>query len=250
MDLRNRGSALLFLAFAAFAMSKGAALCGAQPIASAIPHPLPSIDHILTKMAQARLENRTHLRPYNVTRQYQLLGKESEPAKALVLAKLDFAPPDSKRFAIQEATGTRLGEKIVRQMLEHETGIVKDFGATDLSPANYEFRFVREEQLAGENCYVLSMLPLRREKTLLSGHIWIDAKTFQLRRQEGEPAKSPSWWFRSSGIVLNYGSVHGMWLQVSSESSADVRLVGKFKMVSHDLEYKMSEPVASNTRSQ
>jgi hypothetical protein len=32
-----------------------------------------------------------------------------------------------------------LGEKIVRQMLEHETDIVKDYGATDLTAANYNF---------------------------------------------------------------------------------------------------------------
>ena len=39
---------------------------------------LPSIESVVTHMAQARIENRTHLRPYTVTRNYKLIGKEKQ----------------------------------------------------------------------------------------------------------------------------------------------------------------------------
>jgi len=209
---------------------------------------VPTVETILSRMAQARAENRTHLRPYSVTRDYKLFGKERQVSKAEVVADLTFVPPDVKRYAIRQANGMGLGEKIVRQMLEHETDIVKDHGSTDLSAVNYAFRFVRQEELNGQRCYVLEMQPHRKDKTLLRGLIWVDANTYQLRRTEGEPGKAPSWWLRDSRIVLVYGDVGGMWLQTSSESTANVRFVGPHTMVSHDVEYRFSELAAAAVR--
>jgi len=83
---------------------------------------------------------------------------------------------------------------IVRQMLEHETDIVKDNGSTDMSPANYAFRFVREEDLNGQHSYVLEMLPWRKNKILLRGQIWVDSTTYLLHRTEGEPGCECGHW--------------------------------------------------------
>jgi hypothetical protein len=207
-------------------------------------HDVPTVEVILSRMAQARAENRTQLRPYSVTRNYRLFDTEKLATRAEVIADLTFVPPDRKQYAIRQANGMGLGEKIVRQMLEHETDIVKDYGATDLTAANYNFRFVREEELTGHHSYVLEMVPLRKDKTLLRGHIWVDSANFRLLRTEGEPGKAPSWWLRDSRIVLVYGEVGGMWLQTSSESTANVRFVGKHTMVAHDVDYKFSELAA------
>ena len=206
--------------------------------------PAPPIETILTRMAQARAENRTHLRPYSVTRSYRLFANEKQTTRAEVIADVSFTPPDLKHYAIRQANGMGLGEKIVRQMLEHETDIVKDYGSTDLTPANYDFRFLREEELSGQRCYVLEMLPHRKDKTLLRGKIWVDSTTYRLHRTEGEPGKAPSWWLRDSHIVLVYGEVGGMWLQIESESTANVRFVGLHTMVAHDVDYKISELAA------
>ncbi|MBZ5634855.1 MAG: outer membrane lipoprotein-sorting protein [Acidobacteriia bacterium] len=205
----------------------------------------PPVETILTRMAQARAENRTRLRPYSVIRDYKLFGKEKQTTKAEIIADVSFVPPDVKHYAIRQANGMGLGEKIVRQMLDHETDIVKDYGSTDLTPDNYDFRFLREEQLNGQHCYVLDMLPKRKGKTLLRGQIWVDATTYQLRRTEGEPGKAPSWWLRDSRIVLVYGDVGGMWLQTASESTANVRFVGPHTMVARDVEYRFSDLAAS-----
>lgn len=205
---------------------------------------VPTVENILARMAQARVENRTQLRPYSVTRSYRLFGAERLVTKAEVIADLTFVPPDRKHYAIRQASGMGLGEKIVRQMLEHETDIVKDFGSTDLTAANYDFRVVGEEELNGRHCYVLEMHPRRKDKTLLGGHIWVDSSSYRLLRTEGSPGKAPSWWLRDSHIVLNYGEVGGMWLQTASESTANVRFVGQHTMVARDLDYKFSDLAA------
>ncbi len=98
----------------------------------------------------------------------------------------------------------------------------------------------------GRPCYVLAILPRRSDKSLLRGHIWVDASTYLLRRTEGEPSKAPSWWLRNARIALIYGEVEGMWLQTSSESTADVRLMGRHTMLSRDVHYKVSEFVATD----
>ena len=237
MDACQRVSCALFLGVSGLAFAQGRS--GGS---------VPTVETILSRMAQARAENRTHLRPYGVIRDYKLFGKERIATKAEVIADVTFVPPDVKRYAIRQANGMGLGEKIVRQMLEHETDIVKDYGSTDLTSDNYDFRFVREEELSGQRCYVLEMLPKRKGKTLLHGQIWIDAATYQLRRTEGEPGKAPSWWLKDSHIVLEYGDVGGMWLQTASESTANVRFVGPHTMVARDVEYKFSELTASRGR--
>jgi len=237
VDVSKRISCWIFLSVA------GVACAQAQSVGTT-----PSVETILTQMAQARAENRTRLRPYSVVRDYKLFGKERQTTKAEVLADVTFVPPDVKHYAIRQANGMGLGEKIVRQMLDHETDIVKDYGSTDLTSENYDFRVVREEQLNGQRCYVLEMLPKRKGKTLLRGQIWVDATTYQLRRTEGEPGKAPSWWLRDSRIVLIYGDVAGMWLQTASESTANVRFVGPHTMVSRDVEYKFNELTARRGR--
>ena len=230
MAMRTRVSVLLLLPFA------GLELAAAS---------IPTVDTILARMAAARAENRTHLRPYSVTRNYRLIGQEKQTTRSEVIASVSFVPPDYKQFVIEQAKGMRLGERIVRQMLEHETEIVKDYGSTDMSPANYDFRFLRAEELDGRPCYVLQMKPHRKDKTLLRGQIWVDATTFLLHRIDGEPGKAPSWWLRDSRIVLSYGYVGDMWLQTASESSADVRFIGRHTMLSRDVEYKISQLAAA-----
>ena len=237
--MRTRLGRLIFLHFAG--------VLGVTGLASAahVEGPVPSAESIIAHMMQARSENRARLRPYSVTRDYRLFGKEQQTARSEVIARVTFDPPGIKQFVIQQASGMGLGERIVRQMLEHETEIGKNNSTTDLSPVNYEFRYLREEELDGRSCYVLEIVPRRKDKTLLRGHIWVDAITYLLHRTEGEPARSPSWWLKDARVVLVYSDVGGMWLQTSSESSAEVRFLGHHTMLSRDVEYTMSTLAAS-----
>src|SRR6185503_15182175 len=111
----------------------------------------------------------------------------------------------------------------------------------------YDFRLVREEEIGGQRCYVLELQPRRKDKRLLRGSIWVDASTYLLRRTEGEPAKGVSWWLRDEHITFIYGDVNGMWLQIASESTANVRILGQYTMVSRDVDYKIGDPVAGSS---
>jgi hypothetical protein len=110
---------------------------------------IPAVETIIARMAQARAENRHRFRPYIVTREYKLFGKERQNIKSQVIAEVTFVPPDSKKYAFQKSSGAGLGGRIVGRMLESEAEIAKNYGSTDISPNNYDFRFIREEELAG-----------------------------------------------------------------------------------------------------
>lgn len=206
---------------------------------------VPTAETIIARMAQARAENRVRLRPYIVTRNYKLFGKDESKAKAEVIADVAFVPPDSKKYTIQETNGSGVGQVLVRRMLAGEAEVEKDHLATDLSADNYDFRFVREADVNGQRCYVLELLPRRKEQHLLNGNIWVDADTYLPRRFEGEFAKSPSWWVRDVSVTFVYGDVGGMWLQTATEAAANVRILGRSTMVSRDVKYKITELVAT-----
>jgi hypothetical protein len=196
----------------------------------------PSMEAITAGMAQARLRNRARFRPYTVTRDYEMFGKDRQkPPKSQVTADVTFTPPGLKSYVIRDASGSGLGEKAVRRMLDSEVAIAKDFSSTDISEANYAFRFVREEDVSSHRCYVLEMLPKRNEKSLLRGYVWVDASTYLLRRVEGGLAKNPSWWVTNVRVVFLYGDAGGMWLQTQSEATATVRILGESTVISRNL---------------
>ncbi len=210
----------------------------------------PTAETIVARMAQARTENRARFRPYIVTRNYKLFGKDESKAKSEVVADVAFVPPDSKTYTIQGTDGSGLGKMIVRRMLAGEAEVTKDYASTDISADNYDFYFLRAEGLSGQRCYVLKLLPKRKENHLLRGDIWVDANTYLLRRFEGELAKTPSWWVRDVRVKFIYGEVGGMWLQTASEATANVRILGRSTMVSRDMGYKITELVAAGPSAQ
>jgi hypothetical protein len=210
--------------------------------------PVPT-ENIIARMAQAGEYNRTHFRPYVVTRDYKLFNNETVPASQII-AELTFVPPYLKGYSIRHTNGARMGERIVRRMLEGQMAFAKESGSTDISQGNYDFRFIREEVVNGHHCYVLELLPRRKAKNLLRGNVWVDTKTYLLQRIEGEPAKSSSWWLKNVRIVLLFGYVGEMWMQTSSESTADVRIIGQYKMFSLDVNYEIDQPSPARSSAQ
>jgi hypothetical protein len=84
--------------------------------------------------------------------------------------------------------------------------------------------------------YVLLIVPKRKEKYLLRGQIWVDANTFRVRRMEGSPAKNPSFWIAGIHLTLQFAELNGMWIPVSFDSIATVRLFGQYTLAGRNIE--------------
>ena len=220
----------------------------ASAITAAAQAGVPDVATIVARMEQARTANRASYRPYRVFRDYRFFDGDKEKVSAQVLAEVDFQPPNSKSYVIREATGSDRGEKVVRKMLDHERKASQDHSDVELSSQNYDFAFLRQESRNGAMCYVLQLIPKRKEKNLLKGAMWVDVSTYLIHHLEGELAKSPSFWLKEVRLSMDFNRVAGMWLRTATEAVASVRFFGKHSMKAHDLRYETGTVVAATRR--
>ena len=202
---------------------------------------------IAQRMEQAARANRTHYRPYIVTREYRMFGSDEQQPKSEVTAEISFVPPKRKDFRITESNGSSRGENVVRHILESEAQATATGSAPGaITRANYDFRLLGEESLGGRDCFVLALLPKREDKSLLAGKAWIDKSTFLVRRVDGNLSKMPSWWLKSVHVTLDFDEVEGMWLQNHTRAVADVRMIGRHVLISDAVKFESGGIEARN----
>jgi len=147
-----------------------------------------------------------------------------------IVAQINFVPPDMKMYKIIQAWGNSKGERIVRELLDRETDSAKKGPASEITRANYDFVFLRRENFGVVPEYVSRIVPKRKDKHLLRGQIWVDASTFRVRRIEGVPAKSPSFWITTIHITMQFAQLNGMWVPVSFDAIATIRFLGEYTL--------------------
>jgi hypothetical protein len=156
-------------------------------------------------------------------------GSDKKPTSE-VMAQINFVPPDKKAYKITQARGNSRGAKMVRELLDRETESAKKGKGSEVNRTNYDFVFLRQENFGDVPEYVLGTLPKRKDRNLLRGQIWVDASTFRIRRIEGVPAKSPSFWLKNIHITLQFAQLGGMWVPVTFDAVATVRLLGQYTL--------------------
>jgi hypothetical protein len=202
----------------------------------------PDLNLMLQRLEDVQHQDPAESRPYEVTREYKVFrGYDKQPTSE-VMAQINFVPPDAKTYKITQARGNSRGEKIVRELLDRETESAKKGHASEISRMNYDFVFLRQESF-GVPEYVLRIVPKRKDKYLLRGQIWVDASTCRIRRIEGIPARSPSFWIKDIHITLQYAELGGMWVPVSFDAIATVRLLGQYTLTG--LNIRSSAPLSN-----
>lgn len=152
-----------------------------------------------------------------------------------VTAQISFSPPDTETFKITDAQGSPNGKKIISAVLEQEVVSAKEGHQRDISRSNYEFVFLREQDFGFVPEYVLHITPKRKEKGLLLGDIWVDAKTYRIRQIIEIPLKTPSFWVKNLHITVQFAAVNDMWIAVSLDAIAAVRFLGIYTLAGHNL---------------
>jgi hypothetical protein len=213
---------------ALFCITKLASLSN-SPAAEAKPWP-PNLNLIVQSLERAEQQNPARLRPHEISREYKGFRADDTRPTCEVTARVSFTPPNRKTFTITHASGNPRIERIVLALLEQETEAATQIKNRDISRANYDFVFLRQENFGIMPEYVLHIIPKRKEKGLILGQIWVDEKTSRIRRIQGVPAKSPSIWISDSYLTLQFADVNGMWLSVSLDAIATVRLLGRYTL--------------------
>ena len=85
--------------------------------------------------------------PYQIIREYRLLGAKSSGADAEVVAAVDFNPPTGKGYNIQRWSGNARGKQVVQRILDHEVETASsesNQARTGLTTGNYDFTLMGE----------------------------------------------------------------------------------------------------------
>lgn len=205
----------------------------------------PSLERIVQSLAQRQAQNRAAARPYSMVREYRLFASETaEKPDSVVVARVQFLPPETTQYAILSSSGSSRGLGIVRRILNDESEIKKEPQSYGINPENYNFAFEGQEAVDGHTCYVLALVPQRKDHRLLNGRAWVDAESFQIRQIQGEPAKSPSWWLKRVQLTMRYGDIGGVWAPLATQAVADVRWFGKRVFTSRELSGQVGSTVA------
>jgi hypothetical protein len=190
----------------------------------------PDLDMILQRLEDTPHQDPAQSQPYKVTREYKLFRGYGQQPTSEVTAEIDFIPPGTMTYKIIKARGNSLGERIVRELLSRETDSVGRKHDTEISRANYDFVFLRRQNFGIVPEYVFAIFPKRKEKYLLRGQVWVDAASFRIRRVEGVPAKIPSFWLKDIHLTLQFAEEGGMWLPVTFDGIATIRLFGEYTL--------------------
>jgi hypothetical protein len=235
---------LLATAIAAFANDQAAA-----PAPCSAEVNLPG-DEVAKRLMARNGERAQQLRHVESTRQYTLhyTGFPS-PLSAQMEVKASYTAPGTKEFTVVSESGSGLIRKrVLHRLLESEQEAGSNAANRDavlLSTANYRFSLLGCEPGNGRPLYVMRVEPLRQNKFLYRGTIWIDSQDFAVTNIEAEPAKNPSFWTTRSQIHHQYQKIGEFYLPLLNQTVTDVRLGGKSILTIRYLDYKLPQQLAS-----
>lgn len=210
----------------------------------------PTLAEIVERLAHTQKQNHLATRSYTVVRNYELVNGKKPESNSEVQAEVTYSPPGTKEYAIRAGSGGGRGEWVVRRVLEHEAEMASSWREVALTEENYSFKLLGTDTEEGHECFVLSLTPRSDRKDLIRGRAWIDAENFNVRRVEGAPLKTPSWWVKRLEITMQFSQVMGMWLQTAFTAKAEVRFFGEQTLLAHDVQLRTAEAVGSSAAPQ
>ncbi len=211
--------AAFFLAMAAWAV----------PGNAPAPPPAPLTAAQIVEQMQLHDKARTReLKHYHSLRHYtvEYRGFPTDLSAAMAVdATFDAATGKSLQIVSQSGSKFLL-EKVLRRAVDSEKEAFHERASTALTPANYRFRLLGAETLAGRPAYLLDVEPRVPSKFLYRGKIWLDAVDFAVVKMETEPAKSPSFWISRTQIHYTGSKTNGFWMPQKVVSETRVRIGG------------------------
>ena len=207
------------------------------------PPPRVSGDEIFRELLQHNDLRSAELKQYSAIRTYEVINPSGK-LYARQVVRLDYRAPDTKMFMTTFEEGSGLVRHMVfKRLIESETDAAagKEHHDSSITPANYLFELLGEEQAGPYYCFVIQATPKRQDKYLFEGTIWIDAQDFAIVKISGHPAKRPSFWIEQADFVRQYQKIGQFWLPLKDETVVRVRLKGiKILIIDHG-EYAVNE---------
>jgi hypothetical protein len=207
------------------------------PLTEPVPPSQPSAsgDQLFADLVKHNELRSAGLREYSAVRTYAVTDLSGK-VHAKEIVRMAYTFPDKKTFekVAEEGSGV-IRRLVLNRLMESEVSAAagQERHDSSITPANYTFRVLNEEDLGNHHCFVVEAIPKRNDKYLFEGKIWIDSSEFAVVKIAGHPAKKLSFWITRADFVRQYEKIGDFWLPVRDETFVDVRLYGK-KILSID----------------
>jgi len=201
--------------------------------------PLPTADEVVAKMMTRDSERQARLHGYTANRRYVLENRDHHK-RAEMMVRMVSREDGSKQFEIVSESGWGGARKhVFPRLLQAETEAARPDlrERSRITSENYRFEMAGTECLRDRQAYVLSIEPKTPNKYLARGRIWVDAAEYAIIRVEGQPAKNPSFWFKSVHFAHDYDKSGSFWFPVLDHSVTDVRIFGATEMTIEYFDY-------------
>ncbi len=184
------------------------------------------------------------LETYSSLRSYHLECHCLSHKQADMVVRADYYTPNKKEFTIVAESGSgTVRNRVFKKLLEAEQESMREDNQqrSAMTPENYTFQLSDYKQTDTDEFYVLEATPRTKNKFLVRGHIWVNARDFAITRVEGEPAQNPSWWTVKTDFKRSYQKIGDFWLPESNESETKVRILGTAILTISYGEYQITE---------
>lgn len=195
------------------------------------PHPVTeglTGEVLFSKLIEHNRLRESLLQQYSVARTYAVKNTKGKVrAESHVLAQ--YRAPDSKEFTVLSEKGSGFVRgHVFKPLMESEAEAAAGTSHRDssITPKNYTFELLGEEDLDGYHTFVVQATPARKDKYLFKGKIWIETSDFAIAKIEGRPAKNPSFWTKKVDFVRRYQKIGEFWLPLKDETVTLVRIFG------------------------
>ncbi len=192
------------------------------------PAPLPTAEEIVARMAANDLQRQASMNGYSGMRRYVFENHDFHK-HAEMLVQVQGDGDGTKHFDVVSEEGWNAANKhVLRKMVESEaeTSRPEARSHTRLNFDNYDFKVIGMEPVTDRTAYVLEISPKRKDKYLFRGRIWVDADDYALVRAEGNPARNPSFWTKTTHFVQTYQKSGPLWFPLSTQSVTQARIFG------------------------
>jgi len=137
-----------------------------------------------------------------------------------------FAPASGFAYEVTAEGGSGyIRTRVLRSLLNEEQRAIASGRTRDvaLSEENYEFH---PEGINPEGLAVVRIQPIRKERALIKGRMFLTPDEGDLVRVEGTLVKNPSFWTTRVNVVRSYRRIDGIVMPVALETTAQLRLFG------------------------
>ena len=242
---------VLGLVFSALDQPLAASALGNRPVINTnLSNKEMTGDTIFAKLVEFNRLRELRLKYYSVQSTYRVHNYKGE-IRAETQALLRYRAPATKEFEIVSEKGSGLiRSRVFKPLMDVEVETAADRVDSSITPNNYTFALLGEEEVAGFHCFVVQATPKRADKYLFTGKIWIHSVEFAIVQIEGQPAKNPSVWIKRVDFVRRYQKIGEFWLPLKNESVTRLRLLGKNTLTTDYDNYEINQiGIATNKQS-